>query len=237
MVDLSKIGLKPFTRYWHHAESDSFFTTKGSEVPGEPADEITKAEYENGIAAQQAGTAAEAAPGPEDGGDSDSANPGGSDGSIAHVEQQKQGLPESTDLTSTYGPANFQHTLRQLDTLVGESTGIQQIQLDIARKYVMEIMVTLRTHPEFDGILVDKDIHNVMVFVQSSMNLATAGFVEKKAKAATRESKKKASSYGGMTFEMIEFGGNEVDAFKAAAASLDAFSTLNTDSIVPKVRK
>lgn len=145
-----------------------------------------------------------------------------------------------TGVTDSFGPADFQVLLRNLDQLVGEQTGIGQLQLDIVRKYVSEIMVTLKENPEFEPILVDKDVHNVMVFVQSSMNLATADFVQKKQKKDTSAAKKAAKTGGNMTFSMIAFesegpkGGMDFGA--AFAGNAIDLGSMNLDEVQPKNR-
>lgn len=171
--------------------------------------------------------------------------------STALVVADKSAMAESESVQSatsavvpatakdSFGPANFQDVLGRLDTLVGESTGINTLQMDEARGYVMKIMTTLKTHPEFDGLLAAKDVHNVMVFIQSSSQLATADFIVKKEKKATSAAKK-AKAVGNMTFEMPGFEGSIGGAAPEHGGmtfSMDAFATLNVDEIAPVDKK
>lgn len=199
-MDLSKLGLKPFYNYFKDTEGVAHSLRPG-EIAGDDWVKIDRATYDSLIQRDTIVVPNESpvrAESPVSKSVSDSPVPvRGTAIAIAP--------PSLSGADSTYGPADFQMTLANLDTLIGEQTGISQLQIDMARKYISEIMITLKTHPEFEGILVDKDVHNVMLFVQSSMNMATAGFIEKKEKKATTAAKKQNAAHSGMTFEMLDF--------------------------------
>lgn len=68
------------------------------------------------------------------------------------------------------------------DQLVGPS-------LITLRGYVQTLMVTLKTRPEFDEIIIDKDVRNVMKFIRSVRETALATREVKITKKAVRETK------------------------------------------------
>jgi hypothetical protein len=144
----------------------------------------------------------------------------------------------------TFGPADLSLRLKTLDDLIVSSAGLSQLQIDTARKYVMDIMICLRVNPEFDSILAAKDVHNVMVFVQKSISMAQADFVEKKEKATKRAQKIAATPK--MNFDMALFdniGNPGVKALppggKRANVTFDLsdFGSMNTDEVEAKGKK
>lgn len=240
-MDLSKIGLRPNKRYWYHPESDSYFTTTLSEpVPYEgQVDELTRADYERRVA-DAAAAKVESSPAPEVADESvgmatesqDGMAPdSGSGTSLVLASSQQVVAPEPPP---TSGPAGFRAVLDYLDELIGTTTQIQLIQMDAARSHVKTIMQQLVSNPEYDEILVDKDVHNVMVFVQSSVTMAQAGFVQKKQTKEKKEAKK--SKYGNMTFDeniLLGIAGPDGKVADDPWAALDAVAA----SILPKDKK
>lgn len=67
------------------------------------------------------------------------------------------------------------------------------------RNYVQQLMITLKSRPEFDSVLIDKDVRNVMKFIRAT-RLETLEMrelkTEKKAVRAANKEKKKISSKG-----------------------------------------
>lgn len=45
--------------------------------------------------------------------------------------------------------------------------------LSVLRAHVAALMVTLKQNPEFDSVMIDKDVHNIMTFVQATREEAT----------------------------------------------------------------
>jgi len=119
----------------------------------------------------------------------------------------------------------FRARLAALDSLCQAESGITPLIHDTVKSHVKAIMVDLRENPEMRGLLLDKDMHNIMLFIQSSTQVQDAK-VEKV--AVKREKKAKTSAISG--------------AFDDAFASLDAVPSLadlgnrSTDNIESKVR-
>ena len=127
----------------------------------------------------------------------------------------------------------FKQMLDDFDSLIAAADGgIGQLQIDTARKYVSEIMMELKKNPDYDAILIDRDVHNVMLFVRASRENAVADFVTQKKKAAERADKK-AAKMGTMQFDMSILSGDAPASNKAAlaAAAIAEFATLDTSNI------
>lgn len=141
------------------------------------------------------------------------------------------------DKTAVMVPAEgFKQKLDDFDALVSAASGIGKTEIDGARMYVSTIMTELKEHPEYEPILIDRDVHNVMLFVQASRNMATANFVVQKEKAAKRVSKK--AEAASMTFDpTIMLGDMSKDSRlnqAMADSGLADLANLNLDSIPAK---
>ncbi len=64
------------------------------------------------------------------------------------------------------------------------------------RGYVQSLMVTLKSHPEFDSVLIDKDVRNVMRFIRAVRGEALASREIKEVKREIKTIKAKAKSAG-----------------------------------------
>ena len=137
------------------------------------------------------------------------------------------------------GPADFQRVLDAFDHLASTTLEFDELTIPGVRRYVMDIMVALKTNPEYDGILVARDVHNVMKFIRASKQITEAGFVV----TAKKREKKEAAKKNRAVFDMDMLGDlslpeNRVAAGKARKRSpfediesLDAFASLDTDTI------
>ena len=128
----------------------------------------------------------------------------------------------------TDGPAGFQHILDSLDALCRDAAGITPLVHDSVKQHVRKVMEELRVNPEMRGLIIDRDVHNIMMFVQASTRRADVKFVEQ----ATRKEKKSNKKIQASIFD---------DALAALlpagpAASLDSLGSLNTDDIETKNR-
>lgn len=123
--------------------------------------------------------------------------------------------------------------LDDFDAMIAASNGgISELQIDGARKYVSEIMMELKQNPDYDSILIDRDVHNVMLFVRASRQYATASFVTQKKKSAER-AEKKAAKTGGLSFDMSILTGAEKAKSDLLASDLASFASLDTSAIQP----
>lgn len=124
----------------------------------------------------------------------------------AHVEDTsaKNDSPtESDDGTFQFGDAGpkegmgFQDMLNTLDGLIVKESGINSFNIDLVRGYVRQIMTDLKTSPDLDALLIDRDVHNVLAFIQHVKNDAIAAKVTKKEK---KEAKAKKGRLVGLKF-------------------------------------
>lgn len=140
-------------------------------------------------------------------------------------------------------PEGMRAKLDRLDKMIIANSGVDQTSIDTARGYVQDIMVELKTHPEYSGVLADKDVHNIMTFVRATLNLTQKTFqstAEKRTKAATKKAgttKFDFSGLGDTSIEAKPVSKQAKQLSQASAAGLDAFANLNIDSIAAKIRK
>lgn len=131
------------------------------------------------------------------------------------------------------GPIGFQERLDRLEALVETDKGLSGPAQGVARSYVQVIMKELVTHPEYDGMVIARDVHNIMVFARSQMTAVVATVAKKKEAAANREAKTGSATFDFSGLDALMTGGGGAGAAAAAvkAGSLDALAELNLDDI------
>lgn len=106
-------------------------------------------------------------------------------------------------------PTDIKELTTRFDEMMCRDNGIDMLNLGLARAYVKKIMVMLKENPEFDNLIIDKDVHNIMAFVRKTRETAVDTINVKSAKAeksaATKASKR--NRFG--SIEAIDFGGSK----------------------------
>lgn len=87
-------------------------------------------------------------------------------------------------------PEKFEDVLKRFDELMIRDQGVNDLNVGHMRDYVKRIFVELQENPEYDGLIVDKDVHNVIRWMRSVKGQAQELAVEKKTKAAKTEANK-----------------------------------------------
>ncbi len=100
-------------------------------------------------------------------------------------------------------PASVRELCDKLDAMIGERAApdLQGPQLIDIRNYVQTLMVTLKSRPEFDSVIIDKDVRNVMKFIRATRQEALELRDVKTEKKATRSAKKEVTSSRAKGFE------------------------------------
>lgn len=98
-------------------------------------------------------------------------------------------------------PLSFKDRLDELDRLIQLDTGITAFTIDTVRSHVKQIMVDLKEQPELDSILIDRDVHNILLFIRTVKEKAVI------VREDTKEKKVKKSKKGGLS-ESIFAGKN-----------------------------
>ena len=88
-------------------------------------------------------------------------------------------------------PKDFQEVLNRFDDMMQRDHGILQVDLVRCRDFVKKIMIDLKENPEYDGLIIDRDVHNIIKFQRMLKSQAEEAVVTKTEKAAKRESKSK----------------------------------------------
>jgi len=88
-------------------------------------------------------------------------------------------------------PIDFKELTNNFDDLLAKSAGITMVNIDTARAYVKRIMTDLKEHPEYDRLLIDRDVHNIIKFVRSLKETALETVEVKRDKSAKAESRAK----------------------------------------------
>lgn len=78
----------------------------------------------------------------------------------------------------------------QVDHVMAEDKQLSMADYATIRGYVMQLMITLKSRPEFESLLIDKDVRNVMRFLRATREEAMALRDVKTEKKATRGVKK-----------------------------------------------
>lgn len=131
--------------------------------------------------------------------------------------EKKQAQDNDFAYLHTELPTDVRELCDRFDEMMARDQGIDVMNLGLARAYVKKIMVMLKENPEFDGMIIDKDVHNIMAFVRSTREQAVQTINVKAAKAeksaATKASKK--NRFG--SIEAIDFGGSSGGAISLEA--------------------
>ena len=252
MINLKQFGAKPAApvRYWYHPESSSFFTEsdEAKAMADGLAVEITREEYMAKKTKAESNAEPTLPPPAKPAGiklgglklgvqttpaSAGQVVPPKVPSLVSKVPAAPAQVESVTAIDSKLtGPEGFQAKLDGLDRLIMEGQGLSQLTLDTARGYVGAIMTELKTNPEFDPLLKDRDVHNIMTFVQSSTQRATTVLTKAKEKREIKQAKGVNT-----TFDFSDIGDlgavAKTPAQKAiaAATSVDAFAGLDLDSI------
>lgn len=91
----------------------------------------------------------------------------------------------------------------RLDNMIGDKAApdLQGPNLFEIRNYVQTLMITLKSRPEFDSVVIDKDVRNVMKFIRATRQEALELREVKTVKKATRAVKKEVTSSKTKGFE------------------------------------
>lgn len=92
------------------------------------------------------------------------------------------------------------------DTVEGASAALQGPNLITIRNHVQSLMVTLKSRPEFDSVMIAKDVRNVMKFIRATREETLELREIKTTKKAVRAAKKEVTSGKAKGFD---------DAFKS----------------------
>lgn len=105
-------------------------------------------------------------------------------------------------------PSLFKQNLDQLDELIKAEHGLSAFNIDMVRGYVKQIMVDLQMQPDLDAILIDRDVHNVLMFIRHVKDQA----VESRTATATKKATKvaKAGRLGDFKFAPLDLGGGMI---------------------------
>ena len=96
-------------------------------------------------------------------------------------------------------PDDFQELLNRFDNLLIRDGQIDLSNIDTCRAYVKKIMVDLKENPEYDNLIIDRDVRNVIMFIRSVKDTAIQELNTKKEKGTKRKANaaaKKVSRFG-----------------------------------------
>lgn len=101
-------------------------------------------------------------------------------------------------------PKDFKAMLDHFDSLINKDTGIDQYNIDFCREYVKKIYLDLRQQPELEGLMIDRDVRNVIMFIRATKSRAIEAGEVKKVKAEKKAKIKPSARFGniGGTFDM-----------------------------------
>lgn len=155
---------------------------------------------------------------------------------VAVVEPVTQ--VDSEEIKATSSPDSFKQRLDAFDAMIMANAGITQLTLDMARGQVAAIMTELKEFPEYDGFVVARDVHNLLVYVRASASYTKNNFVvaaEKKTKAAAKKASSAQFDLSSLSEPIVPNAPKQIA--KAAMNGLDAFASLNVDSIASQMTR
>lgn len=87
------------------------------------------------------------------------------------------------------GPAGVRQLCDEVDRLMTDpAIGLSHLSMPTIREYCRRLMITLKNHPEYDSVILDKDVRNMMAFIQATRVNAVHTRQQKVAKLADRQS-------------------------------------------------
>jgi hypothetical protein len=120
--------------------------------------------------------------------------------------EKKQAMDQDYSYLHAELPTDIKELCQRFDDMIVRDGGIGLINIDLGRAYVKKIMVMLKENPEFDGMIIDRDVHNVMAFVRKTRE-AAIDTINVKVEKATKAAKNKAAKTGRFgSIEAIDFG-------------------------------
>lgn len=92
-------------------------------------------------------------------------------------------------------------------------------------------MSELKSSPEMSGLVIDRDLHNVMMFVQAARNQGEEKFVEVGVKRAKKETKKIAMSAMTDAFDDL------LNSLGPTTPSLENLANMDTSLVPTKLNR
>lgn len=119
----------------------------------------------------------------------------------AKLHESQQGQVDETTVQEVpvEGPMGFQARLDDLSRLIEMDQNIGPTVADAVKSHVKQIFIDLKTQPELDSCLIDRDVHNILAFIRSTKGEALetrVKTVEKREKAASKKTKTRFSFEG-----------------------------------------
>lgn len=152
-------------------------------------------------------------------------------------ESPGSSLPAVLDLpiqeTIPPGPEGFQFHLDRLDALIQRDGGITALTQDSIKGKIKDIFTELNQFPEYDGLIIDRDVHNIMRFMQHSLSAVQVA-TEKKVATRTKKAEEKAKPK--FNFDLSGMDGMLIGA-TAAPKTIESLGTLDVDAIETKFRR
>lgn len=119
------------------------------------------------------------------------ATKGGLLGGLEKARAHQEATKAEHDKLFTEPPKDFRELLDSFDKFFAADTGISEFNLQPARDFVERIFQDLRVDPSLDGLMLDKDVANVIEWVRKVKGEALAAGVNKKEKAQKAKEKTK----------------------------------------------
>lgn len=115
----------------------------------------------------------------------------------SHMEATPQRLSAHDQLVqaqerieSINGPEDFRSMADELDNMLATETGVSVVNIGVLRSYVQRLSVALHNNAEYESMLLDKDVHNILRVLRSMHQMDMSDYAEKQEKRVTRSTKK-----------------------------------------------
>lgn len=149
------------------------------------------------------------------------AKPAGLLAGLASGREKAEALKAEHDYLFEEVPKDFKETLDRFDMIMQRDQGDIDFDLPHMRNYVMRIMVDLKENPEYDGLIIDRDVHNIIAFMRRLKGQAITIANEKTTKAQAKASKPKVGARFAMDFDNIDLMATKTPASLEDLSKID----------------
>lgn len=122
------------------------------------------------------------------------------------AREQTERAKENFDHLFEAIPEDFQQKLDFFDELMSRDQGSLDFNLNRARDFVKKIMIELKENPEYDGMIIARDVHNIIAFQRRLKDAAQATISTKVEKAAKKAAKPKGADRFSLDLDSIDLG-------------------------------
>jgi hypothetical protein len=137
--------------------------------------------------------------------------------SVAKAQAKTVAIEQDHSYLFAEEPKDFRELLARFDSLLARDTGIDDFNVDTCRNYVKKIYTELQTQPELEGLMIDKDIANIIHFIRTVRERALETGIKKSDKAKAKAGNVKAKNRFGDNAMTLDLNALPADTIQKLA--------------------